>query len=290
MNKILLSLILVCFFSINKTLALNSTIPPLAGKWQLILNEEFNEFNPELWSYGDSWKDSVPPVNAINFFNNENVKCKNGKLILTTKKEELLYLNKENKVRKYNYSTGAINSFGKFKFKYGYIEAAIKNPVAKGLWSAFWLMPDRRKSPKDEVTKKTRSTYIIKKSKELIPGKGMEIDIMEHLSEWDHKKFSYAIHWDGYKDKLKSFEGRYIVKKHLKDDFIRFGLYWNPEKLIWFSNGEQVAESSICRIADVPMYIILNGFVGGWAKDKKSYDGLPDQMEVDYLRIWQQLP
>ena len=193
MNKILLSFLILTFFHISVK-AKSNTIPPVSGKWELILNEEFNEFNPKLWSYGDSWKDPIPPLNAINFFNNENVDFKDGRLILTTKKDELLYLTKENKVRKYEFSTGAINSFGKFKFKYGYIEAAIKNPVAKGLWSAFWLMPDRRISNDDEVIKNTRSTFNIKKSKKLIPGKGMEIDIMEHLSEWDHKKFSYAVH------------------------------------------------------------------------------------------------
>ena len=35
------------------------------------------------------------------------------------------------------------------------------------------------------------------------------------------------------------------------------------------------------------MYIIINNFVGGWAKEQKNYDGLPDTMELDYLRIWQ---
>ena len=35
------------------------------------------------------------------------------------------------------------------------------------------------------------------------------------------------------------------------------------------------------------MYIILNNFVGGWAKQLKEYSGLPDAMVVDYLRVWQ---
>ncbi len=286
MKKILLSLLILFLFN-QKGSAQNNTSPPLAGKWKLILNEEFNEFNPELWSYGDSWKDPIPPNNAINFFNDKNVKFNNGRLVLTTKKDELLYLNKKNKVKKYNFSTGAINSFGKFKFKYGYIEAAIRNPVAKGLWSAFWLIPDRRTPSTNELTKQVRSTFNLNETKnDLMPGKGMEIDIMEQLSEWSHKKYSYAIHWDGYKEDKKSFEGRYFIKKKV-DDFVRFGLYWAPEKLIWFANGEQVAESNSDRIADVPMYIILNGFVGGWAKEQKDYQGLPDTMEVDYLRVWQ---
>ena len=104
-------------------------------------------------------------------------------------------------------------------------------------------MPDRRFTNEDKVNKETRSTYELKKSKTCISGKGMEIDIMEQLSEWDHKKFSYAIHWDGYKESLKSFEGRYFTKRR-KQDFTRFGLYWAPNKLIWFANGEKVAESN----------------------------------------------
>ena len=270
------------------------SIPPLKGEWQLVLNEEFNSFNQDVWSFGDSWQDVLPPEPAMNFFSAENINFQDGRLILEIKKQDLscckLTDKAQAKVRNYKFSTGAVNSFGKFKFLYGYIEAAIKLPQAKGLWSAFWLMPDRGLDVENydrANLKELRSTEYIKESETIVVGKGMEIDIMEQLSEWDQQKFSYAIHWDGYQEKKKSFEGRYFLKDKKKNDFVRFGLYWAPDKLVWFANGKKVAENNSKRIADVPMYIILNNFVGGWATPRKEYHGFPEQMEIDYLRIWQ---
>lgn len=287
MRDLLVIIISVLYIaSLNLQANAINTIPPIGGKWKLVLNEEFNEFNPKLWSKGDSWKDPIPPRNAINFFNDENLEFLDGKILLNIKKDELVYLKKDKSKAKYDYSTGAINSFGKFKFKYGYIEASIKAPSSEGLWSAFWLMPDRRFQDSDKVQKGIRSTFIESKNDKYLSGRGMEIDIMEQLSEWDHHKFSYALHWDGYKEAMQSFEGRYTIK-HKRSDFVRFGLYWAPKQLIWFANGEKVAEYRSDRIADVPMYIILNNFVGGWAKQLKEYSGLPDAMVVDYLRVWQ---
>ena len=65
------------------------SIPPLKGEWQLVLNEEFNSFNQDVWSFGDSWQDVLPPEPAMNFFSAENINFQDGRLILEIKKQDL---------------------------------------------------------------------------------------------------------------------------------------------------------------------------------------------------------
>lgn len=73
----------------------------------------------------------------LQYYTTENVSVGddgqgNGCLILTAKRET--YNNKE-------FTSGRLNTKGKFAFKHGKVEASIKLPVtANGLWPAFWMM------------------------------------------------------------------------------------------------------------------------------------------------------
>jgi beta-glucanase (GH16 family) len=40
------------------------------------------------------------------------------------------------------YSSGQCSTRGKFSLRYGLVEARIKIPLGKGIWPAFWLLPD----------------------------------------------------------------------------------------------------------------------------------------------------
>src|ERR1700749_915025 len=41
-----------------------------------------------------------------------------------------------------SYTSGRLNSSGKFNFKYGRLEMRAKLPSGTGLWPAFWMLPD----------------------------------------------------------------------------------------------------------------------------------------------------
>ena len=127
-------LLFLLIFSFNHVKAYD-TSPPLAKKWRLIYNEEFNEISQKIWnqSYINGRK---TPIKGLNFFNPLNNQVKHGRLHLITKADS--YINKrqyqqgfgilqtrkkENRLEKfYRYSSGANNSQNKFHFKYGYIE------------------------------------------------------------------------------------------------------------------------------------------------------------------------
>jgi beta-glucanase (GH16 family) len=57
--------------------------------------------------------------------------------------------------------------------------------------------------------------------------------------------------------------------------------------LIWFVDDIEIARWQNNRISDVPMYIIINTNMGGWATDHIEKKKLPDQTIIDYVRVWQ---
>ena len=86
-----------------------------------------------------------------------------------------------------DYTTGHIITYDKWTQKYGYFEARVKLPTARGLWPAFWMMPDRGPAAGPEGWKRENTR-----------DGGMEMDILEHLTEWGPGRNNVAVHWDGY--------------------------------------------------------------------------------------------
>jgi len=49
--------------------------------------------------------------------------------------------------KSYPYTSGMVSSHDRFSTTYGYFEMRAKMPRGKGLWPAFWLLPDSREWP-----------------------------------------------------------------------------------------------------------------------------------------------
>lgn len=243
--------------------------PPIPGDWQLVFEDNFDYLDTTKWNTDlPDERISVGSKDAC-FFIPENVQVKDGKLELISRKQKLQLQNRNGKTIKKNYSSGQINSFAKFTPQYGYFEARMKLPLSKGLWPAFWLMPNR-------ISPKIWSTF--RKD----DGQGMEIDIMEHLTEWGPNRFHYAAHWDGYRHARKSISGFY--SKSSTDDYRNFGLYWGKNILIWFIDGQEVYRWQSERVADIPLHLILSTQMGGWATD--HIEDLPAITYVDHVKVW----
>lgn len=249
----------------------NDVSPPIPGNWELSFSDDFDYLNQNNWNTTLP-KDKITLGGSICFFLEENVAVANGNLMIISKKHKLELKNPKGQIVRRKYSSGQINSFSKFAQQYGYFEARIKLPSKAGLWPAFWLMPNR-------IDPKLWSTYSIKDKK------GMEIDIMENLSEWGQHKFHYAAHWDGYKEDRRSWSGEYNISSPPdKDGYRRFGLYWGENILIWFVDGIEVHRWVSDRIANIPMHLIISTEMGGWATNRIK--DLPDITYIDYVKVW----
>ncbi len=249
--------------------------PPVPGDWVQTLDENFegDSLNTKLWTPRFPW--DGPQPGQLQRYAPENVTVKNGRLVI--KAEKLAgHENNDSSLGRREYTSGLVQSFDKWTQRYGYFEARVKLPTARGLWPAFWMMPDRgRDSGLD--TWKRRDT-----------GNGaMEIDILEHLCEWGPGRNNVAVHWDGYGSDHKQWGSTHVYFGPTPDGWHNFGLLWEPGKLTWFIDGKKVIEWENERVSDVASYLKLNIQMGGWAAKDVDLSKLPDVMEVEFVRAWQ---
>lgn len=248
--------------------------PPVEGNWVKTLDENFDgdTLNDKLWTPRFPW--NGPQPGQLQRYAPENVTVANGVAVFTVEKKAG-HENNDPKLGTRNYTSGLIQSYDKWSQLYGYFEARIKVPYVRGLWPAYWMMPDRGPSAGDLW--KRRDT-----------GHGaMEIDIMEILSEWGPGRNSVATHWDGYGTDHKQWGTSQIYYGSTPDGWHVFGLLWEPGKLTWYVDGQKKAELINERVSKVPSYLKFNVQMGGWATKDIDDTNLPAAMQVDYTRAWQ---
>ena len=265
------TLILIYLLCLSPLAALASyDKPPIPGDWQLSFSDDFDNLDTNKWNTSLP-RGRVQLGGSICLFLDENITTANGNLVISSNQGKHQLTDIKGQKFQRNYHSGQINSFGKFTQQYGYFEARMKLPKSAGLWPAFWLMPNR-------VVPQAWSTFNIDGTK------GMEIDIMEHLSEWGPNQFHYAAHWNGYRKTRQSMGERYSVSHDAPGGYRKFGLYWQEGLLIWFIDDIEVERWTNPRIANIPMHMIISTEMGGWATD--DFGKLPDHTYVDYVRVW----
>ncbi|WPJ95202.1 glycoside hydrolase family 16 protein [Coraliomargarita algicola] len=254
------------------------TRPPVEGDWVVTFDEDFEEGtapNPEIWNYKLS-HDALHPGEARNTA--ENVYIEDGAMVI---KAEVRtgHHHDDPKLPTSEYSSGAVTTYDKWTQCYGYMEARMKLPKARGLWPAFWTMPDRgEESGLGKWERRTTANA---------HGQGMEIDILEYLTEWGRGRNNVATHWDGYGENHKSWSYSHMYYGPTPDGWHTFGLLWEPGKLSWYIDGQLKCVWENERIIDVPSYLILNLQMGRWATKDVDRASLPDYFKVDYVRAWQ---
>ncbi|MAX23768.1 MAG: hypothetical protein CMJ19_04615 [Phycisphaeraceae bacterium] len=248
--------------------------PPVEGDWKMTLDEDFNEstLNKNLWN--TRMRYDGPLKGELQVYSEKNLSIKDGNLVfLCEKKHGHQY--DDPKLPTRDYTTAVIQSYDKFTQKYGYFESRFKAPTARGLWPAFWLMPDR--GPEAGNIWQRGDTK----------GQGMEIDIYEYLCEWGPGRYNVAAHWDGYGADHKSWGTSHLYHLPTEDGYHTFGCLWEPGRLVFYVDGKQMAEFKNERVGSTPMFMILNVQTGRWATKNIDDSALPDKWLVDYVRVWQ---
>lgn len=188
--------------------------------------------------------------------------------------------------------SGAISSHNKFSQKYGYFEARIKIPSHVGTFPAFWLFHERRAW---EGTQRT------------------EIDIMENLGHapwYVYNSFHYfknvSSTYGGDANFLKPRpSGQIYSGTDYSQDYHVYAVNWEPGKITWYIDGQQVSELYSEEINYEDLYVMLNLAMGGnWTNFPANSGGLgrpsneryPTQndlnnfnnpaLEIDYVRVY----
>lgn len=248
--------------------------PSSIRDWELIFNDEFdgNELDKSKWNPTYSWGHTH---NHRAYCVEENVLVENG--LLRIKGEAKRHpdapatCSNGGKTYSLDYTSGAIDTHGKFNVKYGYIEGRFKMPSQLGTWPAFWMLQDGWPPEIDifEVPhNRTENHYYLHYTNTSW--------YAQHGSAWDHEASFGGVH----KGPDKSA------------DFHNYGLGWSDGNISFYFDDKLVA--SYNRPTELSqltaMYIIINLAIGGWATDNGNpiqvTEGNPAYLECDWIRVW----
>ena len=268
---ILLAALLACGCAGNSSGSGKSSNAPEYEGYHLVWEEEFDgdTLNKEDWNYETHEPGWVNNELQAYLPKDEYVYVKDGHLVIQPVKDGDQYF------------SGRINTQKKHSLTYGRIEAGIKVPKGKGLWPAFWMMPD------DE------SRY------GQWPKCG-EIDIMEVLGD-NTKRTHGTIHFGEPHTQLHMSydlkEGDFSEEYHL------FSVEWDPDEIRWYVDGEQFHSADTWYTKpltgkiqpfpapfDQPFHVILNVAVGGNWPGSPAEDLVFDEhtaMYVDFVRMYE---
>ncbi len=211
--------------------------------------------------------------NELQYYTKENATVKDGFLTITAKREE-----KEG----FHFTSSRLVTARKISTTYGYMEARISLPAVRGMWPAFWMLPETGSWP-----------Y------------AGEIDIMENRGASEYTT-SGALHYSNAAGHTYVSETHSFSKRSGEEGitgFHTYGLEWTDEEMTWFVDGKEFfnvpartwhPSSSTVYSGDPdspfnkPFHILLNLAVGGTFDNgaEPPSDFTSGEMKVDYVRIF----
>lgn len=249
----------------------------VAGKlanWTLVWSDEFDGTglpNASKWDYDTD-------RNKVGWYNNEkqyysrarpeNAWVKGGKLVITARKERL---SGASDFGNQDYTSARLVTRGKASWRYGFFDIRAKLPCSLGTWPAIWMLGTKGVWPDDG-----------------------EIDIMEQLGKTAaykkevlgtvHMKAYYGGNGKGSRKSVADACGA----------FHNYQLTWSADSIQVGVDGTNYFEYLNPKANDVtrwpfdnPQYLLLNVAMGGDLGGPIPVTFVADQMEIDYVRIYQ---
>jgi beta-glucanase (GH16 family) len=271
--------LLCVLFALVLSASLTSCPSAYAGNpavWTLAWSDEFDgpsgsPVNSSKWSFdvgGNGWGN-----NELETYTSRvnNAHLEGGSLVIKALKET--FTGADNISR--DYTSGRLLTKNKFTQAYGRFEARIKIPYGQGIWPAFWMLGDNIDSAH-------------------WPNCG-EIDIMENIGK-EPSIVHGTFHGPGYSGG-SGVSAAYTLPgtQKFSDDFHTFAVEWEPNVMRFYVDGllyrtrtPADLPAGTAWVFDHPFFIILNVAVGGgWPGNPDTTTVFPQQMLVDYVRVYQ---
>jgi len=167
-------------------------------------------------------------------------------------------------------TSGKLVSDELFRQHYGRFEARIKLPAGRGLWPAFWMMP-QSDSP--------------------WPLAG-EIDIMEWTGNEPNRLIG-AAHFGPLPPNNVHYSETLRLPTPWNEDWHEFAVEWAPGRIQWEVDGRIHSTMTPDNIFPhpwvfdrFPFYLILNVAVGGTLGGEVYLEDLPATMLVDWVKVY----
>ncbi len=252
----------------------STTTPPASKSYQLVWSDEFNGTDgsaPDAskWAIqtgGNGWGN-----NELEYYTArpQNVQVSGGNLVITAIKED--YTGTDGVTQ--HYTSARMQTKGLFSQTYGRFEARIKIPKGQGMWPAFWMLgSDIDTNP--------------------WPACG-EIDIMENIGK-EPAIVHGSIHGPGYAP--GNVTASYTIPTGaLSDDYHLYAVEWEAQQIRFYIDSTLYATFAPSNLPsgspwefNKPFFVLLNLAVGGdWPGNPDSTTQFPQQMLVDYVRVYQ---
>ncbi|MFZ1530039.1 MAG: glycoside hydrolase family 16 protein [Ferruginibacter sp.] len=253
---------LIFIFSFSSSFSQNK-------QWKLVWADEFNYKglpDSSKWDYdvgshgwGNNEKQNYTRANTA------NARVNGSKLIIEARKEYTDSL---------PYSSARLVTRGKASWQYGKLLVRARLPKGLGSWPAIWMLADNMKQ---------------------WPNDG-EIDIMEHVG-YDPAVVHASVHTKKYNHVISTQKTAKVTVKDFSKRFHVYAVEWNKDSLqvsvdgkVFFTFKNEHTGYGAWPF-DNPMHLLLNIAVGGnWGAAKGLDDKtMPWKMEVDYVRVFQEL-
>ena len=226
--------------------------------WKLTFDDEFGGDSLDLqkWNPNDPW--GFERNNELQAYVKDAFEVKGGILRIKAEKRGAVYAGKQRA-----YTSGMMTTHGKFSQEYGRFEIRCRAPNGKGMWPAFWLLPEPLSWPP-------------------------EIDVLEILGHEPDKL--YMTHHFNNDLKVHGSHGGSWKGPDFSAGFHEFAVEWSAQKIVWFVDGVERFRSEQ-NIPQTKMYLLVNLAVGGdWPGAPDENTPFPNALEVDYVRVYEKLP
>lgn len=233
--------------------------------------DEFNAgpLNSSIWSFENG--DGCPSVcgwgnNELEYYTDraDNLFFQDGKLLIEAKKEN--YLGK-------NYTSSKILTRGKKSFKFGRIDVRAKLPKGKGIWPAFWLLPQNN----------------------VFGGwpKSGEIDLMEMIGHEANRTYG-TLHFGPGPGSTQLGRNFTLPSGIFNDEFHVFSLEWKADQITWLVDNVPYSTYTKADFGannypfNEDFFFIVNMAVGGnWPGSPDATTYFPQWLILDYVRVYQ---
>jgi beta-glucanase (GH16 family) len=262
----------VQIWSANGTAAQQWNVQPVgASTWRLVWADEFNGTGIDQSKWSFEVNGNGGGNNELQYYTArpENARVENGHLVIEARKEA--YAGKQ-------YTSARLNSRLKGDWLYGRFEARIKLPRGQGIWPAFWMLPTDNKYGSWAASG--------------------EIDILEAINTHaaGGNTIYGSIHYGNTVPNNQHITVAYTPGTSIADNYHTYAVEWEPRQIRWYVDNvlysTQTQWSSGGGAYPAPFdqrfHALLNLAVGGnWPGSPNSTTAFPQQMLVDYVRVYQ---
>jgi beta-glucanase (GH16 family) len=261
--------------SISSATAVAEENPSESRGWNLVWKDEFEgeKLAPKRWNV---LLREHSKHNELQYYVPDDVYLENECLRLRSRVRDF---------GSQRYTSGRVDTSGKFAPVYGRFEIRAKLPAGQGLWPAHWLYPQNR----DWAMERLMAQAVKDGDERLIPEERpwySEIDVMEFLGHEPTVIYG-TLHYHAFNGEKKSSSGTLKGDVDYTKDFHIYALEWEPNELRWYVDGKLI-HSTTEGVPHTPHYLILNTAVGGaWPGNPDETTQFPQYHDIDYVRVYQ---